>query len=227
MKINNVKFLFAFLSVSLIFAGCKKDYNVASKATFWPELTRNGDALEIITVGDVYTDDGAVATVNGSPIPVIVDNQVDASTPGVYPVFYSAFNTDGIAARSTRTIVVVPNVVLVNGDQIIGDFTLATPVRPSPIPTMSVEKLTTGLYHISNIYGSNGSNQLIIVPAYVYTTDGLVFNVLDASPVGAEFSNNIAFGGTATWNGVTNKLACIFNIASVGPTNFSRTWQHN
>jgi hypothetical protein len=228
MKNMKIKSIFALLVVTLLFSGCAKDKNEPSKVTFWPILTVTGDKLVIITEGDVYTDAGAVATSNGVPIDVKVTNQVDASTAGVYPVKYEAFNDDGIPAIDSRTIIVLPAATtLIDGDHIVGDFTLSAPARPSPVPSMSVTKLATGLYKISNIYGSNGSNSVIQVPAFVYTTDGLVYNILDATLIGDVEGTEISSGGTATWNPITSKLACAFKIASVGPTLFSRTWQHN
>lgn len=219
----------AFLMVLLTFTviSCKKDTEL-SKPTFWPILTMNGDKLVIITAGDTYTDAGATATANGEPIEVVVSNRVDNTTPGVYPVSYSAYNADGIPAVATRTVIVKPDEQLIDADHILGNYTLAVPARPNPIPAMSVTRLDVGLYYTNNMYGSNGNNAVINVPAYFYTTDGIVFNIIDASLVGSDFGNNIAYRGTATWNPNTNRLACLFNIFSVGPGSvFSRTWQHN
>ncbi|MFM2284042.1 MAG: hypothetical protein RL222_1546 [Bacteroidota bacterium] len=228
MKALNIKLLFAFFSVTVLLSGCKKDENELSRPTFWPNLTIQGDKLVIITVGDSYEDEGAIATVNGEPIEVDTDNGVDSETPGVYSVDYSAYNTDGIPAKDSRTVIVLPDVELADGDVVVGKYKLAVPTRPIPIPEMEVTKIADGLYYTTNIYGSNGSNQLILIPAYIYTTNGINFTVLDASPIASKFAGNIAFDGTATWNPSTNRLACSFYIASVGSGSvFNRTWLHN
>lgn len=228
MKNIRINSIFAILALTLLFSGCAKDKNEPSKATFWPNLTVTGDKLVIINEGDVYDDAGAVATVNGVPVDVTVSSNVDESTAGVYEVAYSALNDDGIAAKDGRTVIVLPSGTLFDASSyLLGNYTLSAPVRPAPVPSMSISEVAPGLYYLTNMYGSNGSNQVIEVPAYIYSTDGITFTVLDGSNVSA-FGGYVASGGTAVWNGVTSKLACSFNIAAVGPGSlFSRTWAHN
>ncbi|MBP8115530.1 MAG: DUF5011 domain-containing protein [Chitinophagaceae bacterium] len=225
MKTIQFKYLTILLIAFFALASCTKNKVEPSKPTYLPTISLNGDELIILEEGTEYPELGAIAKEKGNPIDVTIEGDVDVTTPGVYPVYYSAVNADGYSVEASRTVVIYPtDAIDVESDPVLGDFTLATPARPAPVPTMSLSKISTKVYATTNIYGSNGSNALILVPAYLYTTDGIVYNVIDASLVGG----NIASGGTATWNSVTKRLACVFQIASVGPgTNFSRTWKQN
>ncbi|MBX7156675.1 MAG: DUF5011 domain-containing protein [Chitinophagales bacterium] len=223
-KINKFSIFLFIVATTMLFSSCKKDY-IKSKATFWPDIKINGSSTVVITEGDEsFTDPGAVVTVNGNPISFDTDNNVDYTTPGVYSITYSAANEDGITASQTRVVIVVP-VSAVSIPDFTGDFTLTTPSRPSPVPTMEVSSLGSNVYYSSNIYGSNGSNTVLTFPAYFYTTNGTNVTFLSGPYVE---NNNFCDGGTATWNPVTKRLACTFTMGHAAPgTIFSRTWTHN
>ena len=224
MKYNNIKsrFLILVATTTMILTGCKKDLQ-PSKVTFWPVIELKGTPTVVITVGDTYTDAGAVVTVNGTPIDFETVSTVDNTTEGVYSVSYSAVNEDGISASQERVVVVVP-ADAIDVPAVVGNFVLTTPSRPSPIPTMKVSSLGNHVYYSTNIYGSNGNNVLLIFPAYMYTTDGTTFNILSGPFVSG---GNYSDGGAATWNPVTNKLAAAFLLPVAPGTTFSRTWTKN
>lgn len=96
------------VGILLIFtlASCTED-PIESKVTNYPLLTINGEATVVLTEGDTYTEEGAEALEGGAPIDVATSGTVDASTPGVYEIYYSAVNTDGFPASERRIVIVL------------------------------------------------------------------------------------------------------------------------
>ena len=90
----------------LTLISCTED-PISSKVTNYPLLTINGESTVVLTEGDIYTEEGAVALEGGQPIDVTTTGTVDSSTPGVYNVVYSAVNTDGFPASARRIVIVL------------------------------------------------------------------------------------------------------------------------
>lgn len=113
---------------------------VTVKDTTAPVITLNGESLEIISVGDSYTELGAI-TDDGSL--VTIAGLVDTSTAGSYVLTYSAVDDEGNIAESiTRTITVnaipvvavTPPVILAqtNVGGVLGDTdTVTTTTEPT------------------------------------------------------------------------------------------------
>jgi hypothetical protein len=88
-----------------------------------PTITLLGEATVTITEGDLYTDEGATASdpEDGDlTAQIVVDNPVDADTPGTYAVSYTVEDSGGNQARAQRTVIVE-----------------AAPPPPPPPPTSS------------------------------------------------------------------------------------------
>jgi len=91
-----------------IFTSCEdtSTENV-SRVTTYPIVTINGDKTLVLTQGDSFTDEGAVALAGAEELEITSDGTVDTATPGVYKVNYNASNADGFTASQTRTVIVL------------------------------------------------------------------------------------------------------------------------
>lgn len=118
MKILNKIFKIGTLAILTILVSCTED-PILSKVTNYPLLTVNGETTLVMTQGETYTDEGAIATEGETEIDVTTNGTVDASTPGVYNVYYSAVNTDGFSASARRIVIVLssePSAINLEGE---------------------------------------------------------------------------------------------------------------
>ncbi len=83
-----------------------------------PTLQLVGDAVVNVSTGDTYSDQGATATDNDDPAPVITAliqvqglDAIDTSKPGTYTVTYNVMDTSGNAATPLTRSVIVADVV--------------------------------------------------------------------------------------------------------------------
>jgi len=91
-----------------IFTSCEDiSSDNLSRVTIYPIVTMNGDNVVVLTQGDSFTDDGASALSGSDELEITTTGSVDATTPGVYKITYTASNTDGFDASQTRTIIVL------------------------------------------------------------------------------------------------------------------------
>jgi hypothetical protein len=172
IKFNSLIFT-AFVVLFTLFTGCKKDYE-ASKATYLPDIKIKGDAVVVVLIDAPYTELGAVATENGSPIDFVITGTVDVSTPGVYSLEYLATNSDGFSASDTRTVVVIPGPVTNDVSYIEGKY-VTSPNGGTPATTFSnITKIKPGVYYTENCWG-NGS--LAVLPAYFWCLDGVTLEI--------------------------------------------------
>ena len=74
-----------------------------------PTITLRGDAIDTLTEGDSYNDEGATASdPEGGDLTarITVDNPVDTSTPGTYIVTYTVEDSGGNEVQAQRTVIV-------------------------------------------------------------------------------------------------------------------------
>ena len=91
--------------------GAPQSFNITvTDAGEGPVITLLGDNPVTVNVGDGYTDEGATASdpQDGDlTADIVVNNPVDADTPGTYTVTYSVSDTAGNAVQAQRTVEVV------------------------------------------------------------------------------------------------------------------------
>ncbi len=102
MKLRIISIL---LLTSIALINCERNLTTEgiSRVTTFAVITMNGNNPMFINVGDDYDEPGATTSTGD---PVTISGSVDASTPGVYTVYYSATNKDGFSASVTRTVYV-------------------------------------------------------------------------------------------------------------------------
>lgn len=111
MKSAMKKLIFTTLSAILLLslAGCHKiTTEGVTRTTYYPVISLDGGTV-ILATGSSYVEPGYSATLNGEDVTsqVEVKNNIDNTTPGQYKVSYSAMNSDGFSATSSRDVIVV------------------------------------------------------------------------------------------------------------------------
>ncbi|HEY0433094.1 MAG TPA: immunoglobulin-like domain-containing protein [Chitinophagaceae bacterium] len=156
--------------VLLAMTACNKtDFNYPegavgiSKIVYFPAISTKGEHLVIISQGSTFTDEGADATLNGTATQFTTTGSVDASTPGIYDLVYTAKNPQGYSATDFRTVVVIGSDVAAN------DFS-GTYLRPATGITSTWTKTADGVYTVENPGGSSGVGLTVIAVNYTGTS---------------------------------------------------------
>jgi hypothetical protein len=151
MKTKN-RFLLGLAAIA--FAGfltvsCAKEESAGVSLTeAHPVLTMTGASFINILTGTPYTDQGAVASYKGQPLPVttVGVDSVDPDTPGIYFIEYSTENVTDVTIRKTATRAVLISDELIVDRQWEGSFVEAT----HPTKTPSITQRSPGIYRISD-----------------------------------------------------------------------------
>lgn len=219
-----MKKLFLLLTIGSIgiasFSSCKKkgctdssatNYNSKAKkdngsCLYTPFINITGSADTTINVGSTYNDLGATATnKDGSSVTVTTDNQVDATTVGVYYVTYTATNNNGTSTAKRKVNVVVGSDNWLANWVVASDCGTSFPLNSSP--TISI--------------GTN-NNSLVI--------DGMFSISIPSIPLVLPNGLNIASGGTAnaTISGSTITIPSqTYNISGIGTITYDGTGTMN
>ncbi len=103
-----MKKLITLIFTGLLFMACSTDDTAnVSAITNYATITLNGESLEILFLGDPYTEKGAVSIAGSEVLPTTITGTVDTNTIGVYKITYSAKNNDGFSSSKTRTVIVM------------------------------------------------------------------------------------------------------------------------
>lgn len=147
---------------------CDKDTEDISTITYYPILTMEGDQFMTIQAGNAYVEPGVGVMIGETAVDPTIEGTVDASTPGVYTLTYSATNEDGYSASIKRFVGVIA------ADAWTNDFSgeyqrtaYGSSVGPAGVAAWT--KVAGGLYTNNNVGGVPGDD------SYVY--DVYVFNV--------------------------------------------------
>lgn len=211
MKTTNIRLLFLALLVVFSTISCKKDFE-PSRITFLPDIKIIGAENFVIVSGDDFTDPGATATVNGTPIDYTVSGEVDNNTPGLYILSYEAVNSDGFKASATRNVFVLPEAVTPGAADLSGNYKRSTNGRDS-----KVTKVADGVYFMTDGWGSatSGGNPLPI-NCYLICPDGVNITMPLYPTV---------FGGmegSGTFNGT--QMSILTSLIDQGPFTRTNTW---
>ena len=147
------KYISVILAAALMFSAmsCKKQSAGVTRITYYPTITLEGDAI-IIKVGESYTDPGFSASMNGENITdkVTVTDDIDNTTPGIYHIYYSTTNEDGISSAAVRTVFVT------NPGHFDNVYLSACGWNPTPtyrnLPIL-IEEIQSGIYLIEDLCG--------------------------------------------------------------------------
>lgn len=188
MKIRNHIYILCLL---IVLGGCEREFESegVSRTTTYPTFEMAGEEIIVIVKDDAYTDPGIIATEGGAEIPVeksVVGSsfieagstqpedvtyrnltEVDASTPGIYTVTYSAVNSDGFAGTVQRTVFVLESAPDPAVD-LTGGYTSGVS------PEAEITKIADGVFYSTNVWGGGSS---VKIGGYILTSDGVNVNV--------------------------------------------------
>jgi len=188
MKLK-IHFLFSTMLMMIFLSSCNKhDFNYpagtvgSSKIVSFPTVAINGSRLVIINQNGSFTDSGATATVNGAAVQYTTSGTVDASTPGVYMLTYSAQSTPpGYSSSDWRTVVVIGSDVSAN------DFS-GTYLRSATGVTSTWTKTASGVYTVENAGGATAGVGLEVI-AVNYTGTKITIPQQISSDYGGQVSS--------------------------------------
>jgi len=166
MKISSI--LISAVILGALLSCNKTDFNYpegtvgSSKIVYFPSIATKGEKLVILNQGDVFTDSGADATLNGQPVQYTTSGTVDVNTGGVYNLTYTATNPEGFSASDWRTVVVIGNDISAN------DFS-GVYLRAATGITSTWTKTGDGIYSVENPGGSSGVGLTVIAVNYTGT----------------------------------------------------------
>lgn len=156
------KILYSMLAaLVLLSAGaCGDDEYTDSRITNYVTINLKGGSVYTVSVGSSYTDPGFTALEGTTDVTdkVKVEGEVDATKVGVYPVTYSAANTDGFSKSVTRTVIVYNSTITtdLSGTYVLqeGSYRLRRGTQtPYSGYKIEISKAADGVFHISDFLG--------------------------------------------------------------------------
>lgn len=157
-----IQILFCFVIILCI--SCESDDTAnVSIVTTYPVITIEGDAIYVTPEGTPYTDPGASAKVGEDPVELNVAGDVDVEAPGVYPILYSATNSDGFSRAAARQVVVFDPAT--DATDLSGDY-----IRAATGVIATVIKIGPSTYHINDA-GGLGESFLDVIFVHVEGDD--------------------------------------------------------
>ena len=158
------RFVFLLSVFVLIISSCKKDDIIntpemvgISKVTYYAVLTLTGDVIMAVPNGTPYAEPGVKAEAAGTDVPVTTSGTVDANTDGVYTLTYSAVNSDGYSASTTRTVVVYTTAADAAANDLSGNY-----ARTNNGSVATWTKIAPGVYTVFNPGGAPGTNLTVV-----------------------------------------------------------------
>lgn len=152
-----------FLNMMLV--SCNKDsfnykpgYVGLSKITTYPTIKMAGSGYIAIPKGGTYTEPGVSATAGSASVKVVTTGLPNTNAVGVYLVTYTATNTDGFSATSTRTVAVYSTDVTAQENDFSGNY-----ARNTNGSIAVWTKIAPGVYTVFNPGGAPGTNLTVIV----------------------------------------------------------------
>ena len=175
-KLLNILIIFALLL--FVSTSCEKITSTEdeSKITYYVTFELEGDALMKIPLGQDYVEPGYTAMEGETDVTgnVQVSGTVDSDSPGLYPIDYSAENTDGYSSSISRTVIVYDP--LAPDTDISGYYTTSI-TRTEDDGTnprvysgeMNITKIAQGIFYVDCLLGGTYSVHYGYGSAYAMT----------------------------------------------------------
>jgi hypothetical protein len=188
--------------ISMTYSSCKKEsfdypegYVGISKITIYPIITMKGDKYVAVAKGGTYTDAGATAAAGASTITVKVTGLPNTAVAGVYLITYSAENSDGFSATTTRSVVVYDT----KADALANDFS-GNYLRAATGTITKWTKLAPGAYLVNNPGGAATGTTVNVI---AINPTGSVIDIpqqnTDSGPWGSNTESKDLVSGNYSW----------------------------
>lgn len=180
------------LGMIMLLASCEStDTANVSFVTTYPVIELEGDEIMVLGLGSDYTEPGAMATVGEEEIALETEGTVDPDTPGVYPVNYTASNSDGYSRTATRQVVIYdPETDAVD---LSGSY-----IRAATGVTVTVTKIGPSTYHIND---AGGLGEIFLDVTFVHTQGDELVVPRQVAPSSGITVSSIPGTGTITDTG--------------------------
>ncbi|WP_276482767.1 immunoglobulin-like domain-containing protein [Paraflavitalea pollutisoli] len=164
MKHLVIKQLWPVVGLCLLFSCAKEpSFNYPegtvgiSKVVNFPSVAIKGERLIIQNQGVAYTEPGVEAFLQGQTVQYATSGTVDANTPGVYELVYSASSPDGYSASDWRTVVIMSTAADVTSNNYAGTYK-----RDQNGLNMVWTKTGRGLYDVENPGGADAGVGFVV-----------------------------------------------------------------
>ncbi|MDR2563239.1 MAG: DUF5012 domain-containing protein, partial [Prevotellaceae bacterium] len=170
--------LLSLFAIALL--SCKKETADLSSTIHYVSFHIKGENPAVVQVGEVYTDAGVLATLQGKDVTstITIESNVDHEAMGMYKVEYTAVNADGLKSRAIRDVIVCnPNVT----EDLSGRYTTQTGTErltlasgaliPYPGYHATITRLAPGFFSINDFLGGYYAER--VYPQYGYTVMGM------------------------------------------------------
>jgi len=155
-----------------------------------------GDQILVSELGIAYTEPGVVATVGEEEVEVQTDGSVNPDDPGVYPISYTAMNTDGYSRTATRQVVVYDPAT--DAVDLSGEY-----LRAATGVTVTVTKIGPSTYHIND---AGGLGDQFLDVTFVHTQGDELIIPQQVAPSSGITVESIPGTGTITGDGFAWQL---------------------
>lgn len=148
------------LGMIVILGACEStDTANVSFVTTYPVIELEGDEIMVVGLGTGYTEPGAVAKVGDEEVTLETVGTVDSNSPGVYPVNYTAKNSDGFSRTTSRQVVIYDPAT--DAVDLSGSY-----LRAATGVTVTVTKIGPSTYHIND---AGGLGEIFLDVTFVHT----------------------------------------------------------
>lgn len=218
MKNLRIIYLFSVL-LAFTFSGCDKKYEELYRVTYYPEFNMTGDEVIFNTFGSTFTDPGIKALEEGKDIPVKTvisgdffgGTSFNANAADRYLYTYTATNSDGFSASSSRLVYNVNTGDMVNSLEGLYTSTVVRNKVVSPQYTdlkyVMIAKSSANTFVLSDAIGGyydigRGYGAAYRAPGMTITSTDIPGNsfTFGTADVGS-------FGGAVTMNSMTVNAA--------------------
>lgn len=159
------KYSLIIASVFFLFS-CDKETEDISRITYYCKLDLKGGAVEFVSLGGTYTEQGWVATENNEDVAdkVTVTGTVNAQVAGIYPLVYSVNNSDGYPTSVERKVIVydtTPSVIATgfyhvdasSSRSALGAAAGTPATEFATEPPITIYQTAPGKFYISDLFG--------------------------------------------------------------------------
>lgn len=177
---------------------CSKDTEDISKVTVYPEFHMEGESfMNILTEPNgTYADPGIKALKDDVEYPIDIDGSVDITTPGYYPLVYTAYSDEGFPTAVKRHVLVTDYLITADYS---GDYIYNSAIRPI---TLVVPK-KVGFYAIADIWKQSTKIPIEFVDLgdeFLVLTHTSVYGPIDVT-ITADAAGNLTIVGKITGGG--------------------------
>lgn len=217
---KNLRIIYLFTALlAFSFWSCDKEYESHYRITNFPEFEMTGDEVIFNTFGTPFTDPGIKATENGKDIPVTTTvsgdffgaSSFDANATDRYLFTYSATNSDGYSASTSRLVYNIKTGDLVNSIEGLYTSTVvrngASSAQYTNMKYVVIAKASGNTYKLSDAIG--GYYDIGRVYGAAYRASGMTITANDIAANNFNFGTAVVpgFGGTATMESMTVNAA--------------------